>query len=159
MKTHIALAFAGAALISLPVLAQTTNVPSARGTPAQTSNPSASQTQLKPGEWQATKIVGLDVYNAHNDKIGDIKQLIIDKEGTVRSVLVAAGGFLGMDEHDVAIPFKDLRWSDRAVSATNTSGSPNPPTAANDEAHRGYPDHAILDMSKDQLKRLPDVRY
>jgi hypothetical protein len=156
MKTRIALAFASVALMSIPALAQTSNVPPTRESPSQTT-PSATQTQLKPGQWLATKLVGLDVYNSQKDKIGDIDQMIVNKDGAIDSVVVAAGGFLGMGQHDVAVPFKDIRWSERTIS--NTSGTANPPSTANDETHRGYPDHAVLDMTKDQLKRLPQVNY
>jgi hypothetical protein len=30
---------------------------------------------------------------------------------------------------------------------------------ASGEAYRGYPDHVVVNMTKDQLQALPQVRY
>ena len=172
MRSSIALALAASAIIALPAMAADPS-PS----PGQTGA-SAPVYQMKLGEWRASKLNGLNVYNANNDKIGDINELIIDRDGRVAAVVVGAGGFLGMGEHDVAVPFKEMRWSDTARDHTaanvpanppanppastarrNTeSGSSNPP-AADRAAYRGYPDHAVLNMTKEQLKALPEVQY
>ena len=157
MKSRFALALAGAALISLPAMAQTSNVPNAH--PATTPTTTTSTTEamkLKPGEWRATKLTGIDVYNSSKEKIGAIKELIVDKSGSIASVVVGAGGFLGMGEHDVAVPFTDVKWSDEPVAPTNTSGTAGKPA---DETNRAYPDHAVIDMTKDQLKALPEIQY
>ena len=158
MKSQFALALAGAALISLPAMAQTSNVPNPRpATPATTSTTNTTDAEtLKPGEWRATKLAGVDVYNSNKEKIGAIKELILDKSGTIKSAVVGAGGFLGMGEHDVAVPFTDVKWSDEPIAPTNTSGTAGKPA---DETNRGYPDHATLDMTKDQLKALPEMQY
>ena len=64
----------------------------------------------------------MNVYNAQNEKIGDIKELMLDKSGKVEDVVIGVGGFLGMGEHDVAVKFDRLKWSDSA--ATTGSGQP-----------------------------------
>jgi sporulation protein YlmC with PRC-barrel domain len=132
MKNRIALAIAGVALVALSA--------------------NAATYEMKPGEWRATKLTGLNVYNSNNDKIGDIKELIIGKNGATEAVVVGAGGFLGMGEHDVAVPFNQMKWSDQPRDH-------NSPAASNKEAYRGYPDHAELNMTKDQLKALPEVKH
>jgi len=55
------------------------------------------------GEWQSSKLIHMNVYNAQNEKIGDIKELMLDKSGKVEDVVIGVGGFLGMGEHDVAV--------------------------------------------------------
>ena len=35
----------------------------------------------REGEWRASKLVGVDVYNEANEKIGDINEIILDKSG------------------------------------------------------------------------------
>jgi sporulation protein YlmC with PRC-barrel domain len=54
--------------------------------------------------WSATKqIIGKDVYNDKNEKVGVVNDLIIAPDKAVSYVIIGAGGFLGMDKHDVAI--------------------------------------------------------
>ena len=158
MKSRIALALAGVALMAVSA--------------------SAATYEMKPGEWRASKLTGVNVYDPNNDKIGDIKELIIGKNGATEAVVVAAGGFLGMGEHDVAVPFNQVKWSDeprdhnaarapnQTAATTNhdasTTTNQNAAATANNgnrEAYRGYPDHAVLNMTKDQLKALPQVQY
>ena len=62
------------------------------------------------GEWRSTKLVGLNVYNASSEKIGDINDLILDADGKVASAVIGVGGFLGMGEKLVAVPFAELKF-------------------------------------------------
>jgi sporulation protein YlmC with PRC-barrel domain len=91
---------------------------SATGTPAAMPmakvNPSAWVTQEQPGVWRATKVVGLNIYNSDNQKIGDVNEVLIDSSGKVTAIVIGAGGFRGMGEHSVAVPFSDLEFVDRA---------------------------------------------
>jgi sporulation protein YlmC with PRC-barrel domain len=79
----------------------------------------------KEGEWRASKLVGLDVYNEANEKIGDINDVILDKSGKVENVVLGVGGFLGMGEHYVSVAYDKLKWTnepprdDREHSALN----------------------------------------
>jgi sporulation protein YlmC with PRC-barrel domain len=43
-----------------------------------------------------------DVYDSQNNKIGDVKDILLDKEGRVSAVIVGVGGVLGIGEKDVA---------------------------------------------------------
>jgi sporulation protein YlmC with PRC-barrel domain len=71
--------------------------PADRAAPAATTNPTAgSNTKMMlKGNWRASKLMGLDVYNAANEKLGDINELILDKNGKVNAVVIGVGGFLG----------------------------------------------------------------
>ena len=54
--------------------------------------------------WSATKqIIGQDVYNDNNEKVGVVNDLIIAPDKAVSYAIIGAGGFLGMAKHDVAI--------------------------------------------------------
>ena len=55
-------------------------------------------------------MVGLNVYNDENEKIGSIAELIVDRSGKLDAVVVGAGGFLGLGERDVAIPYGQINW-------------------------------------------------
>jgi sporulation protein YlmC with PRC-barrel domain len=54
--------------------------------------------------WSAKKqIIGKDVYNDKNEKVGVVEDLIIAPDKAVSYAIIGAGGFLGMGKHDVAI--------------------------------------------------------
>jgi sporulation protein YlmC with PRC-barrel domain len=154
LKNYVAMAVIGSALMAVPALAQTAT---------KSGNASSS------GLWQASKLIKMNVYNQQNEKIGDIQELMLDKSGTIDSVVLGVGGFLGMGEHDVAVKFSDLKWSDLPVSSSSTSSNTSTTTtgANSSTANSGstrtnatYPDHAILNnATKDQLKAIPQFEY
>ena len=145
------------------------------------SDTKVALTEMKPGQWRATKLTGVNVYDNNKNKIGDISELIVNRDGKIEAVVVGVGGFLGMGQHDVAIPFQQVQWIDTPDNSNRAAGSSTPPatssgtgssttsgtgtrTAANDSAgrnneNRGYPDHAVVNMTKDELKALPEVHY
>jgi sporulation protein YlmC with PRC-barrel domain len=127
----------------------------------------------KEGQWRASKVIGVNVYNEANEKIGDIQEIIIDKSAKVDNVVLGVGGFLGMGEHYVAVPMEKLKWVDEPVRTSSTTTAPadkstvgattgeanraNRPARAADE--KWYPDHAVLNATKDQLKAMPQFKY
>ncbi|MBX9760609.1 MAG: PRC-barrel domain-containing protein, partial [Beijerinckiaceae bacterium] len=55
---------------------------------------------------------------------GDIDDILLDHQGKIIAVVVGVGGFLGIGEKNVAIPFDSLVLQDKsAVSASNERGS------------------------------------
>jgi sporulation protein YlmC with PRC-barrel domain len=127
----------------------------------------ADQNASAKGQWQASKLIHMNVYNGQNEKIGDIKELMLDKNGKIDTVAVGVGGFLGMGEHSVGVKFEQLKWVDAPVSTTtsSTTNRPAATTGANTadttatKSDRNYPDHAVLDATKDQLKAMPQFNY
>jgi sporulation protein YlmC with PRC-barrel domain len=89
------------------------------------------------GEIRASKLVGTDVVNAAGEKIGDISEVIINRNGSPQAI-VSVGGFLGMGEHRVA-----LDWSKLKIERQG-----------NTDRMR-----VMLDMSKDQLKAQPEYKF
>jgi sporulation protein YlmC with PRC-barrel domain len=151
---------------------------------AQTVNKDQSDKTVsshKDGEWRSSKVIGLNVYNDAKEKVGEIEEIIIDKSGRVANVVLGVGGFLGMGEHYVAVPMDKLKWVNEAVSNTNTAATStvaeNKPTVGTTdkgtvtgEVNRSnrpmragnemwYPDHAIYNVSKDELKKMPQFKY
>jgi sporulation protein YlmC with PRC-barrel domain len=58
------------------------------------------------------KVLGQDVYNDKSEKVGKIEDLILGADKASSFAIVAAGGFLGIDTHDVAIPIKQFQEKD-----------------------------------------------
>lgn len=52
---------------------------------------------------RSDQLVGSNIVNASDDKIGSISDLIMDQEGQVVGIVVGVGGFLGMGEKQVAL--------------------------------------------------------
>jgi sporulation protein YlmC with PRC-barrel domain len=60
--------------------------------------------------WSAKKqLLGKQVLNDKNQKVGKIDDLIISQKDKVTYAIIGAGGFLGVDRHDVAIPMGQLK--------------------------------------------------
>ena len=124
------------------------------------------QTASAKGEWQASKLIHMNVYNGKNEKVGDIKELLLDKSGKIATVALGVGGFVGMGEHDVAVKFDQLKWVNTPVPSTSSSNldRTTATTGSNQKesqttSGRNYPDHAVLDATKDQLKAMPQFDY
>ena len=119
--------------------------------------------------WQGSKLIGLNVYDTQNEKIGDIKELMVDKDGKIEQVAIGVGGFLGMGEHDVAVKWTELKFSDQPVpsktssatgGAARTTGAASSSTSSStSSSKKTYPDHATLNTTKDQLKAMPQFNY
>jgi uncharacterized protein YrrD len=63
--------------------------------------------------WSAKKqILGQDVYNDKNEKVGKMHDIIIAPDKAVSYVIVAAGGFPGLARHNVAIPANQFKMQD-----------------------------------------------
>jgi sporulation protein YlmC with PRC-barrel domain len=80
--------------------------------------PAAKIQTMLPGEaLTVTDWYKQNVYDPNENKIGDIKDVLVDKTGKVVALIVGVGGFLGAGEKDVAVPFeavhptmKDKKW-------------------------------------------------
>lgn len=105
-------------------------------TPGATNAPAATVTDpaMAPGQADAKKLIGRNIKNANNDTVGEIKSVHLDKDGKVQTVIVGVGGFLGMGEREVA-----LAWSDLQISNNG--------------------EQVMVNMTKDQLKGLPEYKY
>lgn len=176
MKT-LAAALMASTLLAAPALAQSNPPPADRpAAPApsttmqQPSAGSAAATVQKSDQWRAYKLIGLNVYNSNNEKIGDIKELITGKDGKIDLVVIGVGGFLGMGEHNVAMKWDQIKFVEEPVQSSttssntgtrpNTTGSSTATTTTTTRSTvRDYPDHAMLNMTKDQLKALPEFKY
>ncbi len=156
---NISAALAGSALLATVAFAQT---PTATGDRANSMAPAASESSYH-GEWRASKVVGLSVYNDNNDNVGSINDLLTDRNGNIKAVVIGVGGFLGVGEHLIAVPFDQIKFVNEPVAYTGTaSGAATQMTtgsAASSKANSWYPDHAVFNATKDQLKAMPEFKY
>jgi hypothetical protein len=252
LKKHMAACLVASAFITMPVLAQTSTSPGTASPGAGQPATGASSggggsgasatggasgrfvTQQQQNQWRASRLIGINVYGANNERIGDINEVLVDRQGNADAVVVGVGGFLGIGEKNVALPFNAFEWqmddtrrtaatsgtagSGTAGSGTAGSGTAGSSTAGSGTAgtsasgpsagagagagpasgsastagtggtaagttastsaaggsgsasggsaarsgsgaERGYPDHAVLRMSKADLENAPTFRY
>jgi sporulation protein YlmC with PRC-barrel domain len=169
-----------------------TGVASAQTATANKADTSASM--HREGDWRASKLAGVNVYNEANEKIGDINDVILDKSGKAEKVILGVGGFLGMGEHLVAVPFDKIKWVNEPVrsassstapanapatnvdsnartasdgtpktttgtATTTTTTTPTTTTPTRSASQNWYPDHAVYNATKDQLKAMAEFKY
>jgi sporulation protein YlmC with PRC-barrel domain len=165
----------GSALFATAAFAQTPTTTADRAAPA----PIAASDSTFNGDWRLSKMVGLNVYNDSNESIGSINDLLADKSGNIKGVVIGVGGFLGMGSHLVAVPLDKVKFVSEPVvmasAANESSGSsgmtgtrPPPssgvttgaaPAAPVVKPNPWYPDHAVFDATKDQLRAMPEFKY
>ena len=175
MLTKYAVAgVAASALLASEAFAQS---PSATTDRATTAAPAAaSDTSSFRGSWRTSKLVGLNVYNDSNESIGSVNDLLTDKSGDIKAVVIGVGGFLGIGEHLVAVPLDKVKFVDdpivytgastapagggatRPSTSTTTTGAATTAPAAV-KKNPWYPDHAVFSATKDQLKAMPEFKY
>ncbi|WBL77294.1 PRC-barrel domain-containing protein [Bradyrhizobium xenonodulans] len=166
MKSFLAVALLGTAVIGGAAFAQSTQ-PADRAAQAATAQPADAKMALK-SSWRASKLIGLNVYNEANEKLGDINELLVDKTGKINAVVIGIGGFLGMGEHDIAVSIDKLKFVEEPVRTSSTSTSTTSrdtttgaasTTTTNRNANDWVPDHAVMSGNKEQLKALPQFKY
>ena len=77
------------------------------------------------------------VYDPSDNKIGEIMDVLVTREGKIDALIVGVGGFLGMGEKDVAVPFN-------AVQVTTKNNNKN---------------YLVMHATKDQLKSAKGFKY
>lgn len=82
--------------------------------------------------WLMSDVYKATVYDANNNKIGQVDNLILSSDGQIKTAVIGVGGLLGVGEKDVAVPFSQLK-----VASQNGT------------------EELTLDMTKDQLKAAP----
>jgi sporulation protein YlmC with PRC-barrel domain len=76
------------------------------------------------------------VYDPMDRKIGEIADVLMDKDGKVEVLIISVGGFLGIASKDVAVPFK-------AIQAIQKNGSW----------------YLTMNATTDALKNAPGYKY
>jgi sporulation protein YlmC with PRC-barrel domain len=173
---YITAGVAASALLAGVAFAQTPTATTDRNSMAPATTASDSSFQ---GDWRASKLVGLSVYNDNNERIGSINDLLTDRSGNIKAAVIGVGGFLGVGSHLVAISFDKIKFANEPVAYTGVSGGPNaigtrpPSTTTTGAANTGtapvsatpskpnpwYPDHAVFNATKDELQAMPEFKY
>jgi sporulation protein YlmC with PRC-barrel domain len=86
----------------------------------------------------ATNLIGNELYGPDDNSFGEISDLVLQNDGKTRAVLIDVGGFLGIGEKTVAIPFEEIKLTQAA------DGSSEP--------------KLVAALTKEQVEKLPQIR-
>ena len=110
----------------------------------------------KSDQWLSSKFKGTNVLGPDNEKVGDVNDLLFDKDGKILAVIIGVGGFLGIGEKDVALEMSALQIVPASTTTTGTTGTAT--TAATSDDPQNI--KLKVSMTKDQLKNAPSFeRY
>jgi len=175
--------------VAFPAYAQSTNpaapavAPSTSATSTMPTSSGQFMTKAAPDQVMASKLIGTRVMGSNNESIGDVNDVIMDSKGQAVAAVVGVGGFLGIGEKDVAVPFAALEFlSEAQVAAMNNTNAANAPvttgstaaapsgtmgtagsgtmatnnaTTAASSASVNSPQRVVLRMTKEQLQSAP----
>lgn len=63
-------------------------------------------------EFLAHRLVGTKVLNAQAEEIGEVKDVVVNSQGTATGFVIGVGGFLGLGDKLVAVPFASVEVGD-----------------------------------------------
>ena len=109
---------AGSVLLASVAFAQTPTATSDSMKAGAASDTTSATSSSFQGDWRASKMVGLSVYNDKNESVGSINDMLTDKTGNIKAVIIGVGGFLGVGEHLVAVPFDKVKFVNEPVAYT-----------------------------------------
>ncbi|WP_188311989.1 PRC-barrel domain-containing protein [Salinarimonas soli] len=121
---------------------------------AQVPSPGMGQTQADPAAdafvtgtptgLRASKLEGIPVIDLDFKRVGEVKEVLIGKDGRVSAVILGIGGVLGVGERKVAVRFDQFLWNtgDSAqTAAVDSSMRPSeaPPLREGNAAAQAMP--------------------
>ena len=104
----------------------------AQGTPQTVQLAKLDVIKVATG-YRASKVIGTSVVNDANDTVGKIDDIIIGQDGKAPFVVLSVGGFLGVGDRLVVLPYDQLRTTGGKV--------------------------VLPGATKDALKALPEFKY
>ena len=73
------------------------------------TGPIEFSSSVNSGDILASDLIGMKVKNSAGDNLGDVNDLVIDPSGKPSVAVIGVGGFLGIGEKDVGVPFNRLQ--------------------------------------------------
>ena len=101
--------------------------------------------QQSQNEWRGSKLIGANVYGPDNKSIGEINDVIVASDGQIKAAVVGVGGFLGVGQKDVAVPFNSLAIDARSGLERDRQD--------HRELHQGSA------QERAEIRLLPSVRF
>jgi sporulation protein YlmC with PRC-barrel domain len=104
---------------------------------AQQPGPGTILTTVPANAMTVTHWYKQNVYDQGDNKIGEIRDVLVDRDGKTHALIVGVGGFLGVGEKDVAVAFNAVQFKTK-------------------DSNKWYP---VMNTTKDALKSAPGLKY
>jgi sporulation protein YlmC with PRC-barrel domain len=122
----VSAAIAAGAAVAVPALVL------AQGTPQTVQLVKVDVVKVSTG-YRASKVLGSSVVNEAGDTVGKIDEIIVGPDGKAPFVVLSVGGFLGVGDKLVALPYEQMRTDGKKI--------------------------VLPGATKDSLKALPEFKY
>lgn len=132
MRTlFVTAAFAATTVLAAPAL---TIAPQAmaQGAPQTVQLMKVDVQKISTG-YRASKVIGSPVVNEAGDTVGKVDEIIVGPDGKAPFVVLSVGGFLGLGDRLVALPYEQMRTDGKKI--------------------------VLPGATKDSLKALPEFKY
>jgi len=106
-------------------------------------------------QWVFSKFKGTDVLGPDNAHIGNVNDMLFDKNGKIMGLIVGVGGFLGIGEKNVAIDMSAFQPVPPDTGSSASGGGSAMTTRSDDPTMTKLK----VTWTKDQLKNAPDFQY
>jgi len=97
-------------------------------------------TRREPHVWRTSELIGKDVYGANNERLGEVSDVLVDRNSQVVGVIIGVGGFLGIGDREIALPMRALAFK----TSTNPVGRAGT-----------IDDRVVLIATREQLQNAP----
>jgi len=148
ITTALSTMMIGAAAAQTPPASTTTTPSATPAAPAATSAPAAGDAKFinaqTGDQWLSSNFIGVDVMGPNDEKIGDVADILFDRNGNVVGYVVGVGGFLGIGAKNVALAPSSFQ----VVPASDASATTGSASAARSDDVK-----LKLNMTKDQLNQ------
>ncbi|HEX2137768.1 MAG TPA: PRC-barrel domain-containing protein [Microvirga sp.] len=91
--------------------------------PAGPAQPTAYLRDVPPGVFSAERLKGAEVVGLDITRIGEVEDVLVDRTGRVAAVVIGVGGFLGIGQKSIAVPFESLLLNFEASPTQGPSSS------------------------------------
>lgn len=122
----VSAAIAAGAAVAVPALVL------AQGTPQTVQLVKVDVVKVSTG-YRASKVLGSSVVNEAGDTVGKVDEIIVGPDGKAPFVVLSVGGFLGVGDKLVALPYEQMRTDGKKI--------------------------VLPGATKDSLKALPEFKY
>jgi putative membrane protein len=108
------------------------------------STQQATRTESSFGAMTANDLIGKTVVSSNGENVGEIEDIVLNKEDKAVLAVISVGGFLGIGEKQVAVPFNDLKQGENEAILMS---------AASEEQLKGMPAYKKGDTAYDLYPR------
>jgi sporulation protein YlmC with PRC-barrel domain len=160
MLRKLLISTAATALLAGSAMAQSTTTPMQKSPSAPNSQMQSERkapskeakfiSQQGEDHWVFSKFKGTDVLGPKGEHVGDVTDILFDKNGKINGLIVGVGGFLGIGEKNVAIDMGAFEVMPASAGRKGATGaSDNDPTSVK----------LKVAWTKEDLKNAPDFQY